>query len=76
MPKAILVMDMPECCCDCSLTQCKENNMSTTTRPTGCPLRILPEIKSVKAMGEWLDFNCGWNACLDTIKGGGGGTNE
>lgn len=76
MSEAIWIMDMPECCYICPITQCDKDNMSTTTRSADCPLRELPERKPVKALGGWLDFNCGWNACLDTIKGGGGGTNE
>lgn len=36
-------------------------------KPDWCPIRNLPEKKPYKAMSEWLDFNCGWNACIDKI---------
>lgn len=35
--------------------------------PNWCPLKEIPQKKPDKAMGEWLDFNSGWNACIDEI---------
>lgn len=43
MSKAILIMDMPECCYVCPLRQCKADNMSTEHRGENCPLREMPE---------------------------------
>lgn len=43
MSKAVLIMDMPECCYVCPLTQCEADNMSTEHRSENCPLREMPE---------------------------------
>lgn len=77
MSKAVLIMDMPECCYDCPITVCDADNMSTERRSENCALRELPERK--KAMGiperptmrdfERKGYQAGWNACLDAITG-------
>nr|DAH15026.1 MAG TPA: hypothetical protein [Caudoviricetes sp.] len=57
MPKAVLVMDMPESCFGCNFMYCDEENDTETCqatetardidliedRPDWCPLRELPE---------------------------------
>lgn len=56
MPKAVLVMDMPECCADCQLADDDPSGLycvpadeyydgkeSTEDRASFCPLRELPE---------------------------------
>jgi hypothetical protein len=58
MAKAILVMDMPECCADCQLADddpsglycmfaddCYDGSDSSEDRASFCPLRELPEKK-------------------------------
>ena len=44
-------------------------NSFTISRHENCPLVPMPKQKPVRAMGEWLDFNCGWNAAIDAIGG-------
>lgn len=71
MGKSILVIDTPNCCGECEMSGtgvCRKWNMKNLkVFPKDCPLRELPEKKADRAMGEWLEFNCGWNACLDKI---------
>lgn len=79
MPKAILVMDMPENCFKCKLqnwANCKITNKCHVgeCRPDWCPLRELPEKKETVHSQEcydnsyWSDeMRAGWNNCLDTI---------
>lgn len=56
MPKAVLIMDMPECCADCQLADDDPSGLycvpadkyydgeeSTEDRASWCPLRELPE---------------------------------
>ena len=56
MPKAVLVMDMPECCADCPCSFVERDNpilnlicgvaqedAYNVGRPDWCPLRELPE---------------------------------
>ena len=56
MPKAVLIMDMPECCADCQLADDDPSGLycvpadkyydgeeSTEDRASFCPLRELPE---------------------------------
>lgn len=58
MAKAVLVMDMPECCADCACSyferDSKELNLicgatgedaNNVGKPDWCPLRVLPEKK-------------------------------
>lgn len=80
MPKAVLVMDMPESCPDCRFfesdwRECyaisKRYNrdiMTEEAKPNWCPLRELPEkmITGAGGYGENM-FRSGFNACLDAI---------
>ena len=81
MAKAVLVMDMPECCADypcsfferdnpilnliCGVTQEDAYNVG---KPDWCPLRELPE-KKERRIGEHGErmFRAGFNACLNEI---------
>lgn len=82
MSKAVLIMDMPECCRKCPLCSiyeaCMANKMKKTdvnarkSKPDWCPLRELPDEHNIDAtwVGEgWALFNKGWNACLDAVTG-------
>lgn len=80
MPKAVLVMDMPESCDMCDLRYTlpfgnkvcyiKLKGVTGQERPDWCPLRELPEHKPTIGIVEEsnrLLMNAGWNACLDKI---------
>ena len=83
MAKAVLVMDMPECCVDCCCgyfeRYTKELNLvcgatgedaNSVGKPDWCPLRELPEHKrTIGTEGEsnQILMNVGYNACLDEI---------
>ena len=75
--KAILIIDIPESCEECPMIngadecilQNEDINFFADTwndLMAECPLKKMPEKKPAKAV-EWLDFNCGWNACIDEI---------
>lgn len=81
MSKAVLVMDMPECCADCQLADDDPSGLycvpadkyydgeeSTEDRASFCPLRELPE-KKERRIGEHGErmFRAGFNACLNEI---------
>lgn len=81
MDKAVLVMDMPECCADCYCghfeRDTKELNLvcgatgedaNNVGKPDWCPLRELPE-KKERRVGEHGErmFRAGFNSCLDEI---------
>lgn len=78
--KAVLIVEMPECCEKCKLADegivvekyCKAYDLGIPDIVKGkvewCPLCVLPEKKPEKSMGKWNDFNCGWNACLENLK--------
>lgn len=81
MPKAVLIMDMPECCADCQLADDDPSGLycvpadkyydgeeSTEDRASWCPLRELPE-KKERRIGEHGErmFRAGFNACLNEI---------
>lgn len=83
MPKAVLIMDMPECCADCQLADDDPSGLycvpadkyydgeeSTEDRASWCPLRELPE-KKERRIGEHGErmFRAGFNACLNEIAG-------
>lgn len=80
MAKAILVMDMPECCADCYCgyfeRDIKELNLvcgatgedaNNVGKPDWCPLRELPEKANHPDYCDNGRFDKGWNACLDEI---------
>ena len=83
MPKAVLVMDMPENCADCQLADDDPSGLycpladdyydgedSSEDRASFCPLRELPKHKrTIGAVdeGKKLLLNAGWNDCLDEI---------
>jgi hypothetical protein len=73
MPKAVLIMDMPENCFKCKLqnwANCRITNKCHVgeCRPDWCPLRELPE-KKERRIGEHGErmFRAGFNACLNEI---------
>ena len=80
MAKAVLVMDMPECCVDCCCgyfeRYTKELNLvcgatgedaNNVEKPDWCPLRELPEKANHPDYCDNGRFDKGWNACLDEI---------
>ena len=80
MAKAVLVMDMPECCVDCCCgyfeRYTKELNLvcgatgedaNNVVKPDWCPLRELPEKANHPDYCDNGRFDKGWNACLDEI---------
>ncbi len=84
MAKAVLVMDMPECCADCYCgyfeRDTKELNLvcgatgedaNNVGKPDWCPLRKLPEKKETNYYMNNKEKGIveGWNACLDEIIG-------
>ena len=83
MAKAVLVMDMPECCADCPCSFFERDNpilnlicgvtqedAYNVGKPDWCPLRELPEKKECR-IGEHGErmFRAGFNACLNEIAG-------
>lgn len=81
MSKAVLIMDMPDCCADCQLADDDPSGLycvpadkyydgeeSTEDRASWCPLRELPE-KKERRIGEHGErmFRAGFNACLNEI---------
>lgn len=84
MAKAVLVMDMPECCADCYCgyfeRDTKKLNLvcgatgedaNNVGKPDWCPLRELPERKETNYYmnNKGKGIVEGWNACLDEITG-------
>ena len=82
MPKAVLVMDMPEQVCQkCTLCYETEDDeylccavgklVPDGAKPNWCPLRELPEKMPDLEHGyenvEKSIIRTGWNACLDAI---------
>lgn len=83
MAKAVLVMDMAECCADCPCSFFERDNpilnlicgvtqedAYNVGKPDWCPLRELPE-KKERRIGEHGErmFRAGFNACLNEIAG-------
>lgn len=81
MAKAVLVMNMPECCADCPCSFFERDNpilnlicgvtqedAYNVGKPDWCPLRELPE-KKERRIGEHGErmFRAGFNACLNEI---------
>lgn len=84
MSKAILVIDMPECCknCMCYVLGAKNNFcertrfaiFDNTTKPDWCPLKPVPEKYDVEHAlyftRDWDgEYEHGYNACIDEILG-------
>ena len=80
MPKAVLVMDMPEQVCQkCTLCYETEDDeylccavgklVPDGEKPDWCPLRELPEKEhNDNGYDEYSDgYDAGWNACLNKI---------
>lgn len=83
MAKAVLIMDMPESCADCQLSDddpsgsyCMpaddyyDGSDSSEDRASFCPLLELPEHKrtiGAESEDNVLLLNAGYNACLDEI---------
>lgn len=75
MSKAILIMDMPNCCGECEMSGtgvCRKwNRKDLRSFPKECPLKEIPEHREVNSdpyhvsLTEAYDF--GYNACLDEI---------
>lgn len=78
MDKAILVIDMPMNCYECSLNNyhfCDvtadsiEEYMNEEYRPSWCPLKPVPEEQDVWYEDERSDWERGYNNCLREILG-------
>lgn len=82
MAKAVLVMDMPECCTDCQLADDDTSGLycmfaddyydgsdSSEDRASFCPLRELPEKKETNYYMNNKEKGIveDWNVCLDAI---------
>lgn len=86
MAKAMLIMEMPTSCDVCDFVDeryhycCvpwfgKDVSDYVECRHEDCPLRECPEKKQtnlseIRNMGE-INYNLGYNACIDKILGGG-----
>lgn len=73
MSKAILLMDMPTCCGECSILEYCHNNdgkSDMSIRQSWCPLREVPERKDetwdIMNMEDCY-YNDGWNDCINEI---------
>ena len=81
MSKAVLVLDMPEGCNCCKLSDCTgyapfcrikmESYLGRMDKkPDWCPLRTVPERdKKQYSTGASNSYRNGWNACIDAILG-------
>ncbi len=82
MAKAVLIMDMPECCGECCFKDFRASGRLTCIctdkymeleedmdkrRPDWCPLRELPEKSDHPEHCDNGMFDAGWNECLDEI---------
>ena len=81
--KAVLVMEFPTCCGMCDLAYADEEGVNYTccamnctldsdiiieqTKPTWCPLKVMPE----KVPYPADMYNCGRNDCIDEVLGEG-----
>lgn len=91
MAKAVLIMDMPECCGECCFKDFRASGRLTCIctdkymeleedmdkrRPDWCPLRELPERSDHPEHCDNGRFDAGWNGCLDAIEGGAHGKEQ
>lgn len=83
MKKAVLVMDMPSSCLECTIGQNESIPLETCircplgkcvvdaeteTRPDWCPLRELKKKNTGKVVGDYLTGKVnGYNACIDEL---------
>ena len=76
MSKAILVIDMPDCCGDCEMSGtgvCKKWNMKDLkTFPKACPLKRMPQKLAEEDRWFSKDYAIGFNSCIDEILNGRG----
>lgn len=80
MSKAILIMDMPKCCCECRMFYEKLGTCELTgrlvecgnesERQEWCPLREVPKHELEWYDDERSNYEKGYNACIDEILGG------
>lgn len=75
MNKAVLILDMPKNCEECSLRDddwCipEDRDVPLKSKPDWCPLRELPQKKRTmgkESENDMLCFNAGWNSCIEEI---------
>lgn len=73
MTKAVLVLDMPENCGRCPISEYCHNNdgkCDLSVRQSWCPLKEIPNKKEYNNMYDpmqVLTYKDGWNACIDRI---------
>lgn len=68
MSKAILILDMPNCCDECDIKGvfCGDVGDNDMCRAGGCPLKEVPKKPDYPPINE-SSFVAGWNACVDEI---------
>lgn len=86
MSKAVLIIDMPESCEECPLQLEVESgkkivlgvnicrgsgmyNQDSSKKPEWCYLRPMPEKMECPGMNG-VNYEAGWNSCIDAIEGG------
>ena len=81
MAKGILVVDIPENCYECYMSElygdgvvfcggCERNmDYTESRRPDWCPIKSIPEKQiNNNLYDEYYEgFDAGWNACIDEI---------
>ena len=72
MSKAILVIDMPQNCNECSVLEYCHNNdgkYDLSIKQSWCPLQPMPEYSRTGKSDyyQWGDWEDGWNACIDGL---------
>lgn len=77
MSKAMLIIDMPKYCDECSViceqyySAVKNENFNNNMKPDNCPLRELPQKQTIHSIdtAHHRFAKDGWNACLNEILG-------
>lgn len=76
MNKAVLVIDMPECCDDCKLSDysdswelycCYTGEAVDKIKPDWCPLKPVPKKVQVMYGDDSQDWDKGYNSCVEEI---------
>ena len=77
--KAILILDMPECCGKCTIRLKGEPNEwcwvlkhgldDISKKPNWCPLKPIPDKQEAKWCYGNDYYQRGWNACIEKILG-------